>query len=212
MDEIRVFRERDGEFAYADMAEDPEYGRIMLFATSYLPPSINRSYRSYAVSYKPKNDPTARKWRGVFSASQSLRNWKAWGEEVSEDISAKTEGLWFEDGLALSSVKVTVTMGRNSDIDARTKAVQDVFQGCVFGNDSAISLSGDIKIATHKKFDQGVLYLLCEEQAYFRMLERVYGAVKDCGIDFSAKKRRTLSMRGETVYKLYCGVREALGR
>ena len=87
-----------------------------------------------------------------------------------------------------------------------------MFQGCVFGNDSAISLSGDIKIATHKKFDQGVLYLLCEEQAYFRMLERVYCAVKDCGIDFSAKKRRTLSMRGETVYKLYCGVREALGR
>lgn len=101
-------------------------------------------------------------------------------------------------------------MGRNSDIDARTKAVQDVFQGCVFGNDSAISLSGDIKIATHKKFDQGVLYLLCEQGAHFRMLDRVYATVRNCGTDFSAKKRRTLSMRGETVYKLYCGVRESI--
>ena len=209
---MNVVVAHEGKFAYADMIESPEYGRLMLFATSYLPPSINRSYRSYAVSYKPKGaDPSVRKWRGVFSASQSLRNWKSWGEEISRAIHKESgEKLWFEDGSIISSIKVSITMGNNSDIDARTKAVQDVFQGYVFGNDNSISLSGDIKIATHKRYDQGVVYILCGEDFHFDLLNLVYESAQkikqEC--EESGKKRK-LSMHGETSYKLYC---EILGK
>lgn len=191
-------------FEFVDIIDTAEYGRVLLFASSYLPPSINRSYRSYAIKYKPKNG-AGMKWRAVLASSNKLREWKEWFSVIAEALLKESNGeMWFPS-VSLASVKAIVVMGENSDVDGRTKAVQDVFQGCVFENDNIIGASCDMKLVTHKRKDQGVIYVLCCEDALFSLAKTVYDARSKAINEMCAAREH-----GETVLKMYQNIKRKI--